>query len=172
MVQTHPEMTQEERAFPEKELIVEEYKSLRGEIDPLALMMYPILALFPALIWQSNQVAIVETARYIREQLEPNMDSTFRWEEWLSQQKKEQSWSWVNKLYIWGICGIFIGSQVMVLAVAISLLVGQYEKYKIWVHSMVPTVFLAITEVIAAVIAVFIMWSILTRFSGDVKKGT
>jgi hypothetical protein len=98
-----------------------------GQIGPEALMTYPLLALFPALVWTSNQIAIVRIAVFLREQFEQLLPRELRWEGMLCAYRQRGYRSRVDTLYSWGIFGIFFGSQVLMLALAGYLMVTRHR---------------------------------------------
>jgi hypothetical protein len=73
----------------------------------------------------------------------------------------------VNRLYIWGIRGVFIGSQVMVYFLAVYILISPYDKYKASVLALI----LVTIEAIANVIAILVMCWILMDRSKEIEAG-
>lgn len=81
-----------------------------------AILLYPIIATFLAANWAHNGVSIKAIAIYIRDHIESRVDKAIAWEHRTGLSRNP-----LNRLNFWSASGIFIGTSLFAIVIALPL---------------------------------------------------
>lgn len=101
--------------------------NLQGNLNPLFNLIYPVLALFLATYWAQNGAQIVRIGNYIYENFDKHLTNGRGWENHLRKTAYGRNFH----LSLFAARGIFIGTQLITLAIFLSHFEQSYENIAI-----------------------------------------
>lgn len=97
-------------------------------VHPVVLMIYPFLVLFFAIVWTHNDFRVGQLARHIKENIEQQLPGIV-WEHYLREQYAKLPHPILRHLAEWTAIGVFVGTDIMIIVLAIPLTIGYYQAH-------------------------------------------